>query len=142
MSTYSFKIDFPRATIATFSAVSLSITFDRTCMIARSEAEILPQLQLNFRGSNCDSFSRNLANPEKKSTMFPVYHQKGPFYEQHIFQEMIKLKAQVSLYRSPDLSSLSVKKCLKSWDFLSSIITFGHVVSEEKSFEISANQKR
>ena len=46
-----------------------------------------------------------------------------------------KLHAQVSLYRSPDLSPLSVKKCpSKSQDFLYSIITFGHVVSEWTSF--------
>ena len=30
---------------------------------------------------------------------------------------------------------------VKSQDFLSSIVTFGHVVSEEKSFELLANQK-
>ena len=53
-----------------------------------------------------------------------------------------KLEALVSLYRSSDLNPLSVKKCLLSRDFLSSIVTFGYVVSEEKSFEISANQKQ
>ena len=31
---------------------------------------------------------------------------------------------------------------VKSPDFLSSIITFGHVDSEEKTFELLANQKQ
>ena len=44
----------------------------------------------------------------------------------------LKLEAQVSLYRSPDLSRLSIKKCL----FLSSIVIFGHVVSQGKIFEL------
>ena len=50
--------------MVTFSSVAQSISLTWICVMARFEAETFSHMCLNFRGTKCDSFFRNLANPE------------------------------------------------------------------------------